>query len=146
MSSEVIARIVEVIRKSPAVCLATTDGVTPRARYISVREVEDDLTITFATGSTDTKTVHIQKNPHVHVIAGFPPPEPDMPNVSVDSVATIHTDQATREKYWHKSFLEHFYGPDDDYYVVLKLHPTRAWISTGEEVTDFPRTEDRNPR
>ena len=137
MSREVIARIVDVIRKSPAVCLATTDGSTPRSRYISVREVDDDLTITFATGLTDTKTVHIQQNPNVHVIAGFPPSEPGMSNVSIDAVATIHTDQATREKYWEESFLEHFSGPDHKCYVILKLHPTRAWISTGEQVTDF---------
>jgi general stress protein 26 len=142
MKSDALARIVEVIRKSPAVCLATTDGVTPRARYISVREVDDDLTITFATGMTDAKTVHIKKNPRVSVIAGFPPPEPGMPNVSVDAVATIHTDRATREKYWEESFLEHFSGPDHEHYVILRLRPTRAWISTGEEIVDFPEAED----
>ncbi len=142
MDKDVLARIVAVIKKSPAVCLATTDGVTPRARYISVRDVDDDLTITFATGLTDTKCLHIQKNPHVHVIAGFPPPESGMDNVSVDAVATIHTDQATREKYWEESFLEHFSGPDHECYVILKLRPTRAWISTGEEVAHFTKVED----
>jgi general stress protein 26 len=142
MDKDLVARIVEVIRKSPAVCLATTDGVTPRARYMAVREIDDDLTITFATGLTDTKCVHIQKNPNVHVIAGFPPPEPGMDNVSIDAVATLHTDQATREKYWDESFLEHFPGSDHKHYVILKLHPTKAWISTGEEVTDFPETKD----
>ena len=142
MNRDVVARIVDVIRKSPAVCLATTDGVTPRARYMSVREVDDDLTITFATGLTETKSVHIQKNPKVHVIAGFPPPESGMSNVSVDAIATIHTDQATREKYWDESFLAHFSGPEHEHYVILKLHPTKAWISTGEEVTDFPKLKD----
>lgn len=139
MSSDVLGRVVEVIRKSPAVCLATSDGTATRSRYISVREVDDDLTITLATGLTDTKCVHIQKNPNVSVIAGFPPPEPGMANVSVDAVATIQTDQATKEKYWEESFLEHFSGPDHEHYVILKLRPTWAWISTGEEIADFSR-------
>jgi general stress protein 26 len=142
MSSDLLDRVVEVIRKSPAVFLATTDGTSPRSRYISVQEVDDDLTITFATGLTDTKCVHIQKNPNVNVIAGFPPSEPGMDNVSVDAVATIHTDQATKEKYWEESFLEHFSGPDHEHYVILKLRPTWAWISTGEEITDFSREEE----
>jgi general stress protein 26 len=138
MDKLIIARIVEVIRKSPAVCLATTDGGTPRSRYISVREVDDDLIITFATGSYEAKCAHIEKNPHVKIIAGFPPPEPGMANVSIDGIARIHTDQATRAKYWEESFLEHFPGPGDEHYVILKVYPTRAWISTGEAVTDFP--------
>ena len=91
---------------------------------------------------TDTKCVHIQKNPNVNVIAGFPPSEPGMPNVSVDAVATIHTDLPTKQKYWEKSFLEHFPDPDDAGYVILKLRPTWAWISSGEEIEDFSQAQE----
>jgi general stress protein 26 len=132
---------VDVVRKNPVVCLATTDGTKPRARYIMVRDVDDALTLTLATGLTDMKCVHIRKNPHVHVTAGFPAAEPNTPQVSIDGVATIHVDQATREKYWEESFLEHFPGPDHEHYVILKIHPTRAWLSTGEEIADFPELQ-----
>jgi general stress protein 26 len=138
MDTAVLTRILDVLRTCDFICLATTDGVSPRARYISLRGVDDDLTLTCATGMTDRKTAHIRKNPRVHVIAGFPPQKPDMPNVSIDAVATIHTDHANRARYWEDSFRAFFSGVDDENYVVLKLHPTRAWISTGQEIVDFP--------
>jgi len=138
MDAEVLKRMVQIVRKNPIVCLATTDGATPRVRYITIRDVDDDLTLTCATGMTDMKTVHIKKNPNVHIIAGFPPTEEGMPNLSIEARATIHTDQPTRGKYWEESFLEHFSGPYHEDYIILKLHPLRAWMSTGEEVSDFP--------
>jgi len=137
IDAEVLKRMVEIVRKNPIACLATTDGATPRARYITIRHVDDDLTLTCATGMTDMKTVHIKKNPNVHIITGFPPAGEGMPNLSIEARATIHTDQPIRERYWEESFLEHFSGPDHEHYIILKLHPKRAWMSTGEEVADF---------
>jgi general stress protein 26 len=141
MDSELLARIVAVVRADDVICLATTDGLSPRVRYMATRAVDDDLTVTCATGADDTKTAHIRSNAHVHYIAGHPPAEPGMPTVSIDAIASIHTDKATRAEYWEDSYTTYFSGPEDDKYVILKLHPTRAWISTGEEIVDFPKVQ-----
>jgi len=64
-----------------------------------------------------------------------------MPNISIEAIASIHTDQPTKEKYWEESFYEYFSDPDHEHYVILRLHPKRAWLSTGEELRDFGRKD-----
>jgi len=67
MDTDTLSRIVHIVRKNPIACLATTDGEIPRARYITIRHVGDDLTLVCATGLADTKTAHIKKNPNPDV-------------------------------------------------------------------------------
>ena len=137
MDDKILNQMIDIVRKNPFGCLATTDGISPRARYITIRGIEDDLTLVCATSAVDNKVKHIRMNPNVHIITGFPPAEEGRPNISIEATVSIYTDPATKEKYWEESFYEHFSGSDHEHYVILKLHPRRAWLSTGEEYTKF---------
>ncbi len=119
MKNKILETMVDIIRKNPIICLATTDGKTPKVRYI-IASCDENLTITCATGKDDIKVKHINANPEVHIITGHPPAEPGMPSVSIAAEAELFTDKEIREAFWQDLFSDVF-----DFFVLEKSRKIR---------------------
>ena len=70
-----------------------------RLRTIALRQVTEDLKLLFFTDSRSKKIIHLKENNKVGLL--FYHPE-RLLQLRVEGLATVHKDEATKNKYWSK--------------------------------------------
>lgn len=110
-------KIVEVIGGPHTAAVATLDGKVPAVRFMLLKGFPD-MTLVGGTMKSSRKVAQLEKNPDV-AIAVWSGKEYTDPYVEIQAQGTIHTDLATRKKYWNPMFVRYFRTVDNPEFVVL---------------------------
>ena len=118
---ELREKILEVIGGQHPAAVATLDGNQPAVRYMLLRGFPD-MTLVGGTKRDSRKVAQLAKNPEV-AIAVWSGKEITDPYVEIRATGMIHTDIATKKKYWNPMFVPYFRSIDNPDFVVLVFTP-----------------------
>lgn len=110
-------KILEVISGSHPAAVATLDGSQPAVRFMLLMGFPD-MTLVGGTMKSSRKVAQLEKNPDV-AIAMWSGREFTDPYVEIQAHGEIHTDIATKKKYWNPMFVRYFKSVDNPDFVVL---------------------------
>jgi general stress protein 26 len=125
MNHEIIARAGEIIEKSTGeasycvLALIDLDG-NPTASTISASKADGINWITFCTGLGGTKTNRINKCSRASVCfnaADY--------NITLVGTIEILTEPDVKKEMWYGGLINHFSGPEDPNYCVLRFKTQR---------------------
>lgn len=114
---ELREKILEVIGGPHPAAVATLDGNLPAVRYMLLNGFPD-MTLVGGTKMNSRKVVQLEKNPEV-AIAVWSGKEITDPYVEIRATGKIHTDIATKKKYWKPMFVPYFRSVDNPDFAIL---------------------------
>jgi general stress protein 26 len=118
-------KIRKIFEQPQTAALATISASgAPWVRYVTIRAA-GDFTLNFCTARSTRKAREIAANPAVHLTCGSLQPPDDSVFLQIAGRAEIHSDAATRAKYWQKEWQRYFKGPDDPDYIIVFVRPER---------------------
>ncbi len=134
-------QVLDLMATSPAVYLATTDGVRPWIRaLVNLRRSDlypgpsafcrgEEFVCYFSTSGASSKVAAIRAHPTVAVY--YCDPEQTR-GVTLAGEVEVLDDAGLKRRLWDESWRVYWSGPDDPDYVVLRLRPTEAngWWGT----------------
>ena len=133
---ELKEKILDVISGPHTAAVATLDGNMPAVRFMLLKGFPD-MTLVGGTMKSSRKVTQLEKNPDV-AIAVWSGKEITDPYVEIQAHGKIHTDIATKKKYWNPMFAEYFKAVDNPDYVVLVFKAEEIVYTapkmTGQEV------------
>lgn len=129
----------KIISERPNSVFITVDEAgRPVDRVMWTAEVDDELTVYYATGLNSAKVKRIESNPNALVLwiseSGY---------LSLSGVAEVVTDREILDKLWRDSFAPYFPGGrNDPNYAGIKVTP-REWVCSDNcdsavEYVDLP--------
>ncbi len=124
---ELKEKILEVIGGPRTAAVATLDGNQPAVRFMLLKGFPD-MTLVGGTMKSSRKVAQIEKNPEV-AIAVWSGKEYTDPYVEILARGKVHTDPATKKKYWNPMFVRYFRSVDNPDFVVL--------VFTASEITYY---------
>lgn len=125
MNQEIIARAGEIVEKNTSetsycvLALIDLDGY-PTASTITASKAEGINWITFCTGLGGTRTNRINKSNRASVCfnaADY--------NITLVGTIEILTDPDVKKEMWYEGLANHFNGPEDPNYCVLRFKTQR---------------------
>ncbi len=125
MNEEIIKKAGEIIKKNTGMgtyCVLAQielDGY-PTTSTITASKADGINWITFCTGLGGTRTNRIHKNNRASVCFSD-----DNYNISLVGTLEILTDPATKKEMWYEGLANHFCGPDDPNFCVLRFRTER---------------------
>ena len=127
MYEEIIARAGEIIASKTGggnegycVLALTDDDGFPTASTISASKADGINWITFCTGLGNNKTKRIEKCNHASVCFAAADH-----NISLVGTIEVLTDSDMKTEMWYNGLENHFNGPDDPHYCVLRFNTNR---------------------
>lgn len=134
-----VERARKIISERPNSVFITVDEAgRPVDRIMWTAEVDDELSVYYATGLNSAKVKRIESNPNALVLwisdSGY---------LSLSGVAEVVTDRNVLDRLWRDSFAPYFPGgKNDPNYAVIKVTP-REWICSDNcgsavEYVDLP--------
>ncbi len=125
MNEEVIAKAGQIVERNTGeesycvLALTDLDG-SPTASTISASKADGINWITFCTGLGGTKTNRINKSNQASVCF-------NAPDYNITLVGTIEvlTDPEVKKEMWYGGLANHFSGPEDPNYCVLRFKTQR---------------------
>jgi len=126
MSKEIIERAGEVIRQNISgmghctLALIDADGY-PTASTITASKADGINWLTFCTGLESNKAKRIEKCNRAGVCFNMGGDH----NITLVGTIEIITDLAVREEMWYEGMGQHFSGPDDPGFCVLRFKTER---------------------
>ena len=109
--------ILEVIGGPHPAAVSTLNGKLPAVRFMVLAGFPD-MTLVGATMKASNKVAQLEKNPET-AIAIWSGREFSDPYVELKAKAKIHTDVATKKKYWNPMYEQYFKTPENPDFVVL---------------------------
>ena len=123
--TELEEKIWKILDHPRTAALATINASgAPWVRYVTIR-AEKDLTLSFCTGLSTRKAGEIAAHPAVHLTCGVLNPPDGSVFLQIAGRAEIHSDAATKLKYWQEEWRRYFKGPEDPDYVMVFVRPYR---------------------
>ncbi len=125
MNQEIIQKAGEIIRRNTGeasyctLALIDLDGF-PTASTITASKADGIKWITFCTGLGGTRTDRITNNNHASLCFNAP----DY-NISLVGTMEILTDPEIKREMWYGGLTNHFSGPEDPNYCVLRFNTKR---------------------
>lgn len=125
MNQEVITRAIEIIQKNTGedsycvLALHDLDGY-PTASTITASKAEGLEWITFCTGLGGTKSNRINRCNQASVCFNS-----DDYNITLVGTIEIETDLDVKKEMWYEGLKNHFNGPEDPNYCVLRFRTKR---------------------
>lgn len=125
MHEEIIAKAAEIIRKNTGeetycvLALIDLDGF-PTASTITASKADGIRSITFCTGLGGTRTKRIDRCNRASVC--FNSPEY---NITLVGTIEVVTDPEVKKEMWYGGLANHFSGPEDPSYCVLRFNTQR---------------------
>lgn len=122
---EVISKAGEIVEKNTGVAtycvlsLIDLDGY-PTASTITASKADGINTIYFCTGLGNTRTNRISKCNHASVCFN----SSDY-NITIVGMIEILTDPEVKKEMWYDGLVNHFSGPEDPNYCVLRFRTER---------------------
>jgi len=120
---ELKKKIIEVMEKTRLTSLATLDGDMPKVRYMMLQHSGDGFDLYGATFTQSRKVAQIKSNNNMQVIMGGDASNLGAPYITVTGTAEIVVDPVVKDQCWSEELAQHFKGPDDPNYSVLKISP-----------------------
>jgi len=120
MDQKIIEKAIEIISKKSLDCvlaLIDLDGY-PTASTITVSKDDGINWLTFCTGLGSTRTKRIDKCNRASVC--FFSIEP-LYNITLVGKIEVITDNEIKKEMWYEGLKNHFTGPEDENYCVLKF-------------------------
>jgi general stress protein 26 len=120
MDQKIIEKAVEIISKKSLDCvlaLIDLDGY-PTASTITVSKDDGINWLTFCTGLGSTRTKRIDKCNRASIC--FFSIEP-LYNITLVGKIEVITDNEIKKEMWYEGLKNHFTGPEDENYCVLKF-------------------------
>jgi general stress protein 26 len=111
--------------------LATTADGKPYVRMMVVSN--RDLTLYSATFLASKKIDHIKKNENVSLCVMADSGNMMSDYVTIEAAASVLTDEKTKKEFWHDYLMQHFKGPEDPNYCVLKYVPKKIELMSSTE-------------
>lgn len=125
MNQEVIARAGEIVEQNAGeasycvLALLDTDGY-PTASTITPSKADGINWITFCTGLGGTRTNRIDKSNRASVCFNA-----DDYNITLVGTIEVVTDPDVKKEMWYGGLANHFSGPEDPNYCVLRFKTQR---------------------
>jgi general stress protein 26 len=124
---ELKEKILGIIGGPHTAAVATLDGNMPAVRFMLLKGFPD-MTLVGGTMKSSRKVAQLEKNPDV-AIAVWSGKEFTDPYVEIQAHGKIHTDIATKKKYWNPMFVRYFKSVDNPDFVIL--------VFTASEITYY---------
>jgi len=123
--NELEEKIWKILDHPQTAALATIgESGAPWVRYVTIR-AERNFTLNFCTARSTRKAREIAANPNVHLTCGSLQPPDGSAYLQIAGRAEIHSDAATRLKYWQEEWRRYFKGADDPDCIMVFVHPSR---------------------
>ncbi len=125
MDKEIIKKAGEIVEKNTGeltycvLSLIDLDGY-PTASTITASKAEGIKWITFCTGLGGTRTNRISKNNRASVCLNS-----DDYNITLVGTIDILTDLEIKKEMWYEGLTNHFSGPEDPNFCVLRFNTER---------------------
>jgi general stress protein 26 len=125
MNREVVARAAEIVEKNTGeasfctLALIDLDGY-PTASTITPSKADGIRWITFCTGLGGARTDRIHKCDRASVCFNA-----DDYNITLVGTMEIVTDPEVKKEMWYEGLANHFSGPEDPHYCVLRFQTQR---------------------
>ncbi len=135
MNDEIIGRAIKIIKEHPTAILATLDNEGyPQLRQMHTMDVDDNLTIYFATGRNMLKCKQISENPKVSALwNAYMEDAACWSHVLIKGNAEVRDDAQIKERLWTDELEQYFpEGPKDPAYVVIVISPRHLVYMDGQ--------------
>jgi len=135
MDQKIVDKAAEIISANKLDCvlaLIDLDGY-PTASTITVSKNDGINWLTFCTGFGSPKTKRIDKCSRASVCFSSSNP---LYNITLVGKIEVLTDSETKKEMWYDGLKNHFTGPEDQNYCVLKFKTERFKLMIGGEETN----------